>query len=328
MELVEFGPDDPTACEAWAAIRNAGLAIEAPWQRQKTGRSLALEMAYGDDGDPHPCYLGHADGRPVVAAGLHYGTRDNLDSVWTDLHVHPDHRRRGLGSEALAELEERTRALGRNLVGADGWTGSGAAEFAAARGYEHRSVGANRQLRLDHVDVTRLDSLRDGARSHADGYELVRCAGRTPDDLVEALATAVAAINDAPLDDLAMEDEVFDADRVRAYEDSQARKGHRLYRLLARHRDTGAVAGHTTVAVDAEDPTWADQHDTSVVRAHRGHRLGLLLKAEMMHWLAENEPDVRVIDTWNAASNDPMIAVNDLLGYRLMGTGDMFQRRL
>jgi hypothetical protein len=65
-----------------------------------------------------------------------------------------------------------------------------------------------------------------------------------------------------------------------------------------------------------------------VVRDHRGHRLGLLLKAGMLLWLAETEPQLESVDTWNAESNDHMIAVNEQLGYRVMGRGLQFQRML
>ena len=58
-----------------------------------------------------------------------------------------------------------------------------------------------------------------------------------------------------------------------------------------------------------------------MVRAHRGHRLGLLLKAEMNLWLAGAEPQLRTVDTWNAESNDHMIAVNEMLAYRWMARG-------
>jgi RimJ/RimL family protein N-acetyltransferase len=63
------------------------------------------------------------------------------------------------------------------------------------------------------------------------------------------------------------------------------------------------------------------------VRSHRGHRLGLLLKSDMMRWLGEAEPQLRTIDTWNAESNDHMIAINERLGYRVMGRGIAYQRR-
>jgi RimJ/RimL family protein N-acetyltransferase len=80
--------------------------------------------------------------------------------------------------------------------------------------------------------------------------------------------------------------------------------------------------------VDTESPSHGHQHDTSVVRGHRGHRLGLLLKADMMRWLADAEPQLETIDTWNAESNAHMIAVNERLGYRALGRTLQYQRSL
>ena len=163
--------------------------------------------------------------------------------------------------------------------------------------------------------------------THAGDYELERIEGGSPAELLEALAVATAAINDAPLDDLEIEDEVFTADRVAAYENTELASGHRLYRVIARHRVSGDIAGLTVVTVDSENPARGEQEDSSVVRAHRGHRLGLLLKADMMRWLAEVEPQLETLDTWNAESNDHMIGVNERLGYRVMGRELQFQRR-
>jgi hypothetical protein len=137
-----------------------------------------------------------------------------------------------------------------------------------------------------------------------------------------------AAINDAPTDGLDVEDEVFTPDRIRAYESAWTARGYRLHRLLARHRDTGELAGHTIVAVDPERPHLGAQHDTSVVAAHRGHRLGLLLKTSMNLWLREVQPQLESIDTWNAESNDHMIGVNEAIGYRVMGRQLELQKSL
>ena len=115
-------------------------------------------------------------------------------------------------------------------------------------------------------------------------------------------------------------------ERVRAYEDAQLAKGDRLFRVVARHRETGQLAGHTVVAVDSEQPELAEQHDTSVVRVHRGHRLGMLLKTDMNLWLRDVQPQVARISTWNAESNDHMIGVNEAIGYRILGRALEYQR--
>jgi GNAT superfamily N-acetyltransferase len=166
------------------------------------------------------------------------------------------------------------------------------------------------------------------ARALAQDYELVRIEGPVPESLLGAVAELTPAINDAPVDDLDIEDEEFPVERIRGYEQAQVDAGHRLYRVLARHRESGELAGHTVVAVDAETPAEAHQHDTAVTRAHRGHRLGLLLKADMMRWLAEAEPEIEALSTWNAESNDHMISVNERLGYVATGREVEFQRPL
>ena len=85
------------------------------------------------------------------------------------------------------------------------------------------------------------------------------------------------------------------------------------------------MAGHTFLVLHPSEPGYAHQCDTAVSRDHRGHRLGLLLKIEAMRWLAEAEPQVEVIETWNNVDNTFMIAVNEALGYRLSTVQTTYQ---
>ena len=73
-------------------------------------------------------------------------------------------------------------------------------------------------------------------------------------------------------------------------------------------------------------PTIAAQEDTSVLRAHRGHRLGLRMKLAMLDWLREERPDVDAVDTWNAPDNAPMIAINEALGCRKVAEAVRFRK--
>jgi hypothetical protein len=58
---------------------------------------------------------------------------------------------------------------------------------------------------------------------------------------------------------------------------------------------------------------------TVVARAHRGHRLGLLLKVAMLELLAEREPQLETIETFNADANAHMVGINETLGFRMTG---------
>jgi RimJ/RimL family protein N-acetyltransferase len=65
---------------------------------------------------------------------------------------------------------------------------------------------------------------------------------------------------------------------------------------------------------------------TAVIRKHRGHRLGLLVKIAMMDLLATEEPRLARIATWNTESNQHMIAVNEALGYTILGQQNISYR--
>jgi RimJ/RimL family protein N-acetyltransferase len=56
--------------------------------------------------------------------------------------------------------------------------------------------------------------------------------------------------------------------------------------------------------------------------------LGTLVKLEMMRWLAEAEPQIERIETWNNADNSYMINANEAIGYRLSRVFDTYQRVL
>jgi GNAT superfamily N-acetyltransferase len=330
LRITPLDPADTTGVEQYVAVTNAASSLDSPWEHPRTVHQIAGLLRRGWDGDAPHAFLAHDDsGTALGVLELWTTDWDNVDLAWLWIVVHPDHRRQGVGSALMEHAFATAQELGRTKLGIDGWDSSEApAAFAARHGFTWASQAINRRQYLRELDLATVRQMYDDAAAVAHDYELVRIEGRTPDAIVEQVAEMVAAINDAPLDDLDIEDEVFPPERVRAYEEAQILNGHRLYRLVARHRATGELAGHTVVAVEAERPTIGEQHDTSVVRAHRGHRLGLLLKAGMVLWLAEAEPQLETVDTWNAETNDHMIAVNEQLGYRVLGRGVQYQRRL
>ena len=326
MELVEFGPDDAAQAAVFLELTHATDAVDCPWEPVRTSYRQEMYMRHSWEGEPGRWFVGYDGVEPVATAVVDASDYDNLELAWFTLRVAPGHRRRGYGTTTLRALEDVARGMGRPLLGMDGWDSAATRAFATTHGYEQRSAEIRRVQVLGEAPDPR--PIRDEALAHAGDYELFRVAGHAPADLLPALVDLTAAINDAPLDGLEWEDEVYSPERVRAYEDAQITSGFRFRRLVARHRASGDLAGHTVVVVDEEQPSFGEQHDTSVVRAHRGHRLGLLLKAEMMLWLAQEEPQLERLYTNNAESNRHMIVVNDRLGYRPVGRILEFQRRV
>lgn len=326
VDITEVSPDDADAVASFVAVANAVRRHDAPWVHPLTERECVGLLRHNWDGEPPVAFLAHAGGGIVGLGELHTSERDNRDLAWLEVEVHPDHRRRGHGSALIAALIERAGQVGRTSFGMDGWDGDATRVFAHRQGFTQKSIAVNRRQLVAELDWDELDARYAEARSHAAAYDLVRLAGEVPDDELAAFAVMVSAINDAPLDDLEIEDEVYSPERVRAYEHAHEARGIRLHRVVARHHATGELAGQTAVAVEQERPQLGEQHDTSVVTAHRGHRLGLLLKIEMLRWLREAQPQLVSVDTWNAESNAHMIDVNRALGYRVLGRSLVFQR--
>ena len=325
LEIRKITADDAVTIGAVVAVLNAVDRLDSPWSHSTTARDYAAMMRHGYDGEPPEVYAAFSEDTVVGALEIWTGSWDNTHLAWVRFAVHPDVRRQGHGPELFEFAVKQVRGMGRRSIGTDGWDNATTLGFTEKHGLPGRSVAIQRRQTLSRIDRGVLDSLYVEAAEAASSYDLIRIAGRTPDDMLDAVAEMTVAINDAPTDDLDIEDEVFPVERIQNIEAAIAGRHHRMYRVIAKHRDTGELAGHTVVEVEEDRPQIGHQEDTSVVRAHRGHRLGILVKADMLSWLAEAEPQLETIDTWNAESNDHMIEVNEKLGYEVLGRAYEFQ---
>jgi GNAT superfamily N-acetyltransferase/RimJ/RimL family protein N-acetyltransferase len=318
MHIEQADPADPRKARACHEVYLAAQRADEPGGPWFTGRAFGGWLAVGWGGDPREVWLATEDGTVTGWYRLELPARENLDHANLDLTVHPAARRRGLGRELLRHAAGRAAANGRTLLNGAARDGTAGAVFAHAAGAEPGLVDIQRVLDLGTLEKGTLARLRGPAERAAAGYSLVSWAGPLPAEFTEPMAALYNAMNDAPREP-GFAPEVWDAGRVREFVSLRPRFGMHDYGVLARHDDTGELAGLTEVSVDPDDPGWGHQLITAVIGRHRGHRLGLLLKVAMLELLAATEPGLERIATWNAASNAPMIAVNDALGYVVYG---------
>ncbi|RYJ01849.1 MAG: GNAT family N-acetyltransferase, partial [Actinomycetales bacterium] len=226
MEIREVSWEDTEAVRRSTGVLEAVRVFEQPWSHPYRADSLALSMRYGWDGEPTDHFLVTVDGIDVATATYETATYDNLHVAWLGVDVHPDHRRRGHGSAVLEHLMDRARREGKTSVGMDGWELPAPPAFAARHGFEQKQVSVNRRQYLAKVDRAEVDRLHAEALGAAADYELVRWVGASPEAELPALAVLSESINDAPLDDLDIEDEVYPPERVVAYESAKIGRGH------------------------------------------------------------------------------------------------------
>jgi RimJ/RimL family protein N-acetyltransferase len=276
----------------------------------------------GWNGEPRQIWLSCDDGgEPTGYSLLELPDRDNTNRAYLVLSVRPERRRTGIGTALLRHCTAQARLAGRELL--DGMTvadpTSAGSAFAASISATAGQLEIRRELRVEAGLPGRLRELKAEASPHTSGYSLVKLTGPGPESMSDQLARVVGAINDAPREHPGQEAAVWDADRIRAADRTLALSGERRYTVLARHDASGELAAITAVHVSPEQPAFGFQGLTAVTREHRGHRLGLAVKVALMEWMAEAEPQVERVTTFNAADNKHMIAINEALGFQVTG---------
>jgi GNAT superfamily N-acetyltransferase len=319
MRIRQWDPDDETTTRACHDVAVAAELADDPAVPPRSYPVFRHQLRYGLEGIPSEVWVCAADDGTVTGY-YRIGLPDleNRDKVYCGPTVHPAARRRGIGRALLRHAGTRAAAHGRTWFDAATASGSAGERFARAAGARLDLEEVRRIQYLREVSPDAIAGLRAGAERAAAGYSLLSWTGPVPDQYCGPVAQVLNAFNDAP-HGAKDEPEIWDADRVAARSGSELRAGvMRGYTVAARHGASGELAAFTHVQVDPLRPDWGYQELTAVIRAHRGHRLGLLLKTAMLELLAEAEPKLEQITTGNAATNEHMIAINEQLGYRVL----------
>ena len=301
-------------------IYRAGAPGDWPGSPPMSPAMFGGLMVQGWSGEPRENWLARREPGGAVAGAysLELPDQENRHRAGLSILVVPGQRRAGLGTALLRHGTARARALGRVRITGEVLKGTPGDGFARAAGATAELTEARRTLDVRAIPSGRLGELRAAAKGAAAGYTLLAWAGPTPETYLDAVARLNEAMHDAPHGD-SVEAQRWDAERVREVGRRAVRQGLRNYSVAAQAEATGELAGLTDVSIDPAHLHWAHQGMTVVARAHRGHRLGLLLKVAMLELLAEREPQLETIETFNADANAHMVGINETLGFQVTG---------
>jgi GNAT superfamily N-acetyltransferase len=327
---------DDDALVAWhatyLAADNFGREYPTPWMLEEVRADLRGDRP----AEKHVAFGGYVDGQVVSAGVVELPQRENRHIAWTSVWTHPEHRRRGYGSAMLEHAAGLARAEGRTTLSTEAATpydgpadGSGDpdADFLTRRGFTVDIGDVKRVLDLP-VDDALLERLAAEAAPHHADYTLRQFAGAVPDDILVPFGALIGSLmTEAPMGELQREVEVMDEERIRADEKIFEESGRRKYTTVAIAPD-GDVVAYSELVVPKYDPGRVYQWGTLVAREHRGHRLGLATKARNMQWMQAEEPDRKLVITWNAEVNEHMIGVNERMGFRPVERLVEFQKPL
>lgn len=301
---------------------------------------------YIDPNEPKRVLVARVDeqivGRAVLERQL-----DQTEVGWLDVKVMPGFEGRGIGTALADGIEAISRELGHTrliayVVSPDGPgeridapTGFGSVpadnrevRFLRARGWTLEQVERASRFALP-ADQMALAELRASAEQHAGEYEVLTWLGATPPELLDELAELQTRMStDAPSAGLDEPLDVWTAERFATKESLLLDSPIQLLTAAARHRASGRLGGFTRLSVPNDVTKSVGQWETIVLREHRGHRLGMLMKVANLQLLDEAAPGHPSVLTWNAEENRPMLSVNESVGFVPIGYEGAWKKQL
>ncbi|MDQ6873632.1 MAG: GNAT family N-acetyltransferase [Actinomycetota bacterium] len=314
IAALDPGTASPEELDAWCGVASAATVEDLPDDPQLPPSVVIARLRNPPPGERQRSWLARLEGAAAGICTLSLPDAPNKALAYVEMQATPALRRRGVGTALLSTAVGEAVAHGRTTIGTEVLAGMAGAAFAEALGFSCGLREHRRLLAIGDLDMVALVQIVDGTPP---GYRLARWSQRVPDEFIDAYAAAKAAMADAPTGDLQWRAETYDAIRWREMEAAMERRNNELRIVVALTQPGGKVAAFTELTVSRDAPRRATQEDTAVVLAHRGHGLGLIVKAELLRWLLSERHDVIDIETWNADSNAHMIAVNERLGFRL-----------
>lgn len=267
--------------EAWAEVKRAAKPNESAWTVQD----------FRERTEPDTLVLVAALDGEVVGAGL-AGRSEVQGRGFVAPRVHPDARRRGVGSAMLAMLAEHVASLGFAIA----WGSAddqGSQAFAKRFGFEEVDREVEQAIALPaEVPEAPLPA----------GIEVVTIAER-PELLREAYPLAAQE----GYADLAIDGDVVVKLEDWLRDEASLPEGS----FVALHE--GQIVGFSGL-MRHDNPGVAEDGLTVVAREWRRRGLALALKRLELVWAADN--GIGEVVTWTQRRNEGMRAVNERLGYR------------
>ena len=328
--IVPVTTDAPDAAD-FAASVDISAQVEAEAYGNDELRLSAAEVLpwWQDAASPRRLFGVRVD-RQLVGRAMFDRLLDDPETAWLMVAVLAEYRNRGIGTALAHTVENAARAEGRTKLIAyavspdapgdrlHSPTGYGSVptanpevQFLVKRGYRLQQVERGSRLTLP-VAVEIPDPGPD--------YRVHFWTGRTPVEWREDMALLQTRMStDAPTAGLEEPEDIYTVERLLAVEEAHAASPRSDLIAVAEHVPTGRLAGFTVLSVPSETARAVHQDDTLVLREHRGHRLGMLLKLANLDRLQRERPGHPSVVTFNAEENRYMLDVNEALGFVPMG---------
>lgn len=234
------------------------------------------------------------------------------------------HRRQGLGRTLLAKVAELATKHGKTTVVGGSFEEDGKA-FARALGAQVALEGLENRLDLGELDWSMVEAWAAEGPTRSPGTTLRWYHNRIDDTILDEYCKFYTEVfNQQPFGAIDLKDIVFTPDEFRDREARVADVKGAWVTAVSQEED-GDISGMTEMMYFPDRKHLIGQGLTGVRGKYRGRGLGKWLKAAMLLRLREEFPQVTVISTGNATTNEAMLSINRRLGFRQYKESENFQ---
>ena len=267
--------------------------------------------------------------RSAIACGFCWSNLAGDPSVMEcDIAVRRDRRREGIGSRLFRKILEVANEENRTLLVWESFDAVPAGGvFSVSLGAQPGRVNRTSELNLADVDWCLIDEWAKARRTREAGYTLEIVEGVFPEDLRIDAVTLHHIMQTAPRDDLQIGDVLISSDDVGELDQALLDSGRLRWAALIRDSEKACVGG-SEVTFEPGEPELVLQQSTAIDPAHRGIGLAKWAKAVILERVRNERPETKKIRTGNAYSNAPMLAINNALGFRVVGTTTEWQAKV
>lgn len=285
---------------------------------QPLDKYMAFARSLPSQFDDHT-WLAEAEGGAIVGCSACWSNAAGDPMVMESyVYVRPTMRRQGAGWQLARAVINEARSEGRSRLVWTTYDSVPAGEELSRRlGGQVARTNRTSELRLDRVDWQMVETWMAEASRRAPDYSLEFWEGPFPPDLLEDAARFHHIMNTAPRDALEVGDTVLAPEQVADIDRHLVEAGWRRWTCFVRS-PSGVCVGGTGVSFESWEPTVGFQQNTAIDPEHRDQGLAKWAKAGMLARVRSELPEVTVIRTSNAFSNDPMLAINTALGFEVV----------
>ena len=288
---------------------------------------------YHDSFNPHRLLLARVNGQ-IVGRGIYEThTGEEADTAWLSVEVLPGSRGRGIGTALTSRLEQIARDDGKaktlayapiqqgggeHITAPTGFgsvpAGDRDVRFLLAQGYRLEQVERVSRVELPIHDLD--DQLAAAQDSSGADYRVHYWTGPCPPRWREDYVVLFTRMStDAPTAGLEEPEDVWTVDRLIEADERLSLTPRLRMNASVEHVPSGQLVGFTVLSVPPQKARTVQQYATLVLREHRGHRLGMLLKVANLVHLARAAPGHPSVITFNAEENRHMLSVNESMGF-------------